>query len=127
MPHASPDAFLIQTYTCKNGHRERIWNSRDGVTPFVVTCRCGAEARHVSMRDDVYALEHVPAAGERIFADPTDDDRRALAERRFQELKGTRYERAESEHEAFIEVLMRDLRRNPAPKLVTVGEVKADA
>lgn len=50
------EAFCLMTYLCKGcGHREVIWNSRDGVTPFAATCpSCGgatlasvtAKARH---------------------------------------------------------------------------------
>lgn len=33
------EAFCIMTYRCKDcGFEERIWNSRDGVTPFGLAC-----------------------------------------------------------------------------------------
>ena len=33
------EAFCLMTYRCKDcGFEERIWNSRDGVTPFGLAC-----------------------------------------------------------------------------------------
>lgn len=37
-----------------NQEREVVWNSRDGVTPFVITLRSGKSARHVSWLLDTF-------------------------------------------------------------------------
>lgn len=50
---------------------ELIWNSRDGVTPFVVFSRDGNESRHVDWRSDQIVPDHVPSVGDRIFIDLT--------------------------------------------------------
>jgi len=33
--HRHAEAFKLMIYACSCGHRETIWNSRDGVTPAV--------------------------------------------------------------------------------------------
>lgn len=74
------EAFCLMTYACKYGHRETIWNSRDGVTPFIVTCaRCGAEANHVDWGKDVCDPLYQPKPGERFFVSMTPHDAEHLA------------------------------------------------
>ncbi len=73
------EAFCLMTYEDEvNGRTERLWNSRDGVTPFVITSRWGNSARHVG-RDD-YQPGHVPNVGDRVFVDLTPERARVLAE-----------------------------------------------
>jgi hypothetical protein len=48
---------------------EVIWNSRDGVTPFVITLRSGKVARHVSWEKDVRDPDFKPPLGSRVFVD----------------------------------------------------------
>lgn len=50
---------------------ETLWNSRDGVTPFVVFSRGGTEMTHVNWRRDWRDPGHVPEVGDRIFVDAT--------------------------------------------------------
>lgn len=65
--------------------REVIWNSRDGVTPFCITAMDGVtELQHVRWFEDVYAPDHVPQLGERMFVDITVDRARAAARRNAQ-------------------------------------------
>ena len=94
--HVHGEAFMLMQYECSPsdtsrfggpapkpacGHREVIWNSRDGVTPFTVDCRgCGGYASHVRWADDVYAPNHQPGIGERMFVDLNAE--RALEKRR---------------------------------------------
>jgi hypothetical protein len=66
------EAFMLMTYRADDGTEEEvIWNSRDGVTPFVITLRSGKQATHVSWREDRRVPGYQPAAGERIFVDLT--------------------------------------------------------
>lgn len=44
--HAHPEAFCVMQYFDDDGNVEFIWNSRDGVTPFVIISRQGLEAMH---------------------------------------------------------------------------------
>lgn len=70
-PHVHGEAFMVMTYRADDGETERVWNSRDGVTPFCITLRSGKEATHVNWSQDVYCPSHADhmAAGERYFAD----------------------------------------------------------
>lgn len=53
------EAFCVMTYRCKDcGFEERIWNSRDGVTPFGLGCpNCGG---HNHMHDDWHLDQYSP-------------------------------------------------------------------
>lgn len=77
------EAFALMQYECEKCHNiEVIWNSRDGVTPFIVDCRerdCDGSAQHARWNEDVYAPDHVPALGTRMFVDLTPERRKALA------------------------------------------------
>jgi hypothetical protein len=65
------EAFALMTYQAEDGEREVIWNSRDGVTPFVIMLRSGKEARHVNWSADRRVLDYDPQPGERVFTDLT--------------------------------------------------------
>lgn len=56
--HNHAEAFCLMWYQCKDcGAKERIWNSRDGVTPFGMRCpSCGrADYYHTYFGSDLYA------------------------------------------------------------------------
>lgn len=66
------EGFHLMTYQCRNGHEETIWNSRNGITPFIVGCqRCKQDSQHIYWNRDVYAPDHKPKKGDRIFIDLT--------------------------------------------------------
>lgn len=55
------EAFCLMWYACDCGHRERFWNSRDGITPFGTSCpSCGGVMNHVQWPLDTLAPDHVP-------------------------------------------------------------------
>jgi hypothetical protein len=70
-------------YACECGHRERIWNSRDGVTAFGFQCPSCKEPKlkHVNWNLDQYAPGHVPAPGQRVWIDLTRDRALEIARR----------------------------------------------
>jgi hypothetical protein len=75
------EGFNLMLYRCGAGHREVIWNSRDGITPFIVDCRvdgCEESAQHVDWHLDRRAPLHVPEVGSRIFVDLTIERAREL-------------------------------------------------
>lgn len=80
-----PEAFRIMLYKSKDGEVvESIWNSRDGVTPFLVGVRDDQDRRmmqHVQWGGDPLALWHVPNIGDRIFVDRTEELSLAEAKR----------------------------------------------
>lgn len=51
------------------GEIEFLWNSRDGVTPFVIESLNGNSARHVNWQMDRCIPDFVPDPGMRIFVD----------------------------------------------------------
>lgn len=81
---AHAEAFNLMWYTCKYcDHTEQYWNSRDGVTPFGTSCpSCGRpELYHDFSRRDMFAPNHKPHPGQRIWRDMTEADARKIAER----------------------------------------------
>lgn len=82
---------MLMNYACECGHREIIWNSRDGVTPFCATCpSCGrATLRHVDWGSDTYAPNHKPHRYQRFWRDGTPDEAEAIMRRRIETMKDT--------------------------------------
>jgi len=85
MNYQHAEAFALMAYQCeKCGRRERIWNSRDGVTPFITSCPreggCGGSMQHVDWQNDRRVVGYEPQEGERFFRDGTDEEaRRSVA------------------------------------------------
>lgn len=71
--HVHGEAFMLMWYACKAcGHRERIWNSRDGVTPFGCCCpSCGDIMRHIDWQRDEFAPQHKLLPGQHFWRDGT--------------------------------------------------------
>lgn len=84
--HAHNEAFKLMTYACVCGHRETIWNSRDGVTPFGMECQsCGGMyLRHIDWKSDVYAPDHQLHKDQRFWRDGTPDEAEAIMRRRIE-------------------------------------------
>lgn len=79
------EAFCLMWYGCEAcRHRERTWNSRDGVTPFCTLCpSCGKPSlRHIDWGLDEYAPDHKPTIGQRIWVSMTKERACAIADRR---------------------------------------------
>lgn len=103
MKHA--EAFKIMTYTCKScSFPERIWNSRDGVTPFAVGCLyCGEDALHSEWKRDEFRPDYDPQVGDRYFRDGIPEEARAIMRSRLERGRGTPYEIPEKDWPAFID------------------------
>jgi hypothetical protein len=64
------EAFCLMQYRDQiTGEIETLWNSRDGVTPFIIRSRKGNEAQHVNWRNDQCMPNFIPRPGMRIFVD----------------------------------------------------------
>lgn len=75
------EAYCLMKYATSDGKEvEWIWNSRDGVTPFVVRSKSGREMTHVQWMYDVRIKGYIPLEGERVFVDATHDLLRPRAE-----------------------------------------------
>lgn len=88
--HRHGEAFMLMTYVCRNCvHREVIWNSRDGVTPFGMSCpSCGQpDLLHSNWSGDVYAPDHKLHRGQRFWRDGTPDEAEAIMRRRIERMK----------------------------------------
>lgn len=80
-----PEAFALMWYACTCGHRERFWNSRDGVTPFggILCSSCGeGDLRHVDWSADTCKPDHKLVVGQRFFRAGTAIDAVRIIERR---------------------------------------------
>lgn len=66
-----PEAFCLMEYHCQAcGNIEIVWNSRDGVTPFIIDCpKCDGEAQHDNWNKDKRSPFHNLQPGQRYFVD----------------------------------------------------------
>jgi hypothetical protein len=124
---AHREAFCLMLYENEEtGRLEWLWNSRDGVTPFVISdAEGGGEMKHVDWFRDVRALFHVPSVGSRIFVDMTEARARALAarnaERWFEEDGATARERYGSAEELAKKLASSYLEPKGAPDVLIVN------
>lgn len=87
--HVHGEAYKLMTYACPCGHRETIWNSRDGVTPFGMQCSsCGGnDCKHVDWQRDVYAPDHKLFPDQRFWRDGTPEEAEAIMRRRISSMR----------------------------------------
>lgn len=87
--HTHGEAFMLMWYRCEIcGHTERIWNSRDGVTPFGVGCpSCGRIMQHHNWQYDKYRPNHKLHRGQRFFRDGTPDEAEAIMRQRIESMR----------------------------------------
>jgi hypothetical protein len=113
------EAFCLMAYRADDGtEEETIWNSRDGVTPFVITLRSGKTATHVDWHRDRRVPDYQPRPGERIFVDLTEDKAREYARRNRRHYLRQGYDGVPS-----IAALARDyLHDGQAPDLIEVTD-----
>ena len=82
--HNFKESFMRMKYASKDGSRvEWIWNSRDGITPFIVFTedddKGGVELSHVDWHLDQYRPGYTPEPGERVFVTLTEEAARPKA------------------------------------------------
>jgi len=87
--HKHGEAFMLQWYHCSNcSHKERIWNSRDGITPFACGCpSCGEDMSHIEMYLDEYAPNHKLRIGQKFWRDGTPDEAQKIIESRIENFR----------------------------------------
>jgi hypothetical protein len=124
------EAFCLMRYECKDGKTvEWIWNSRDGVTPFIVMAKDGkTQMVHVNWQGDECRPDHVLQPGDRYFGSGTREMAEREAKRRLDSCIGTEYElkgqeRAEMEAR-LVESMVADL---GSPWLLTHEAEPSDA
>lgn len=68
--HDHGEAFCHMLYISDDGRQmEWLWNSRDGVTPFVISSETGKPMSHSYFGEDRYDPDYNPQPGDRIFVD----------------------------------------------------------
>lgn len=84
MAHTYNEAFMLMKYRAEDGSEEEIlWNSRDGITPYVIPTRDGKKMMtHVDWNNDHYAPNHKPSPGDRVFVRLTEERAREIAKKR---------------------------------------------
>lgn len=116
------EAFCLMQYKCEAcGLTEMLYNSRDGVTPFIIRCvRCGGEAQHVNWKQDFRILNL------RVFINMTEERAREIAEARLSHsacgveppAKGT------PEYDKLVNSIAADIYRDgTTPDIVLLSEV----
>lgn len=70
------EAFCLMWYACEScPHVERIWNSRNGVTPFGCGCpSCGGTMLHTEWYKDDPQPNYKPRSGQAFWRDGTMDE-----------------------------------------------------
>lgn len=131
--HRHREAFCLMWYACEQcGARERIWNSRDGVTPFGMGCpHCGADGlrgmKHVDWNLDEYAPNHTPPPGQRIWVSMTYEQAEAYTDRRLDAILASR-DLDHSEIEEYRLAIFNSIYHDgEAPDLTIAGYVRSDA
>ena len=119
-----PEAFCHMRYATDDGsHGETIWNSRDGVTPFMIHSKDGREMHHVDWPLDCREIHYQPKPGERIFVDCTRELVLHLAEQRVEDYwENPDYPLCEAfaSKENAVDMFLQDWLRPGAPALVEV-------
>lgn len=115
------EAFAIMQYAPKDAGIKSvfIWNSRDGVTPFVVYID-GIEFHHVNWQQDRYSPNYRPMAGDLIFRDCTEDEAKLFAERRIEQFKETKfYPKTQEDRTKALDEMIADNLTHPVLAKVT--------
>lgn len=76
------EAFCLMRYRCQKCQSiELLWNSRDGVTPFIIGSACcsGEQSQHINFHQDI-PHKLLPAAANRVFIDTTMDKAKEYAQ-----------------------------------------------
>lgn len=117
--YAHGEAFCLMVYRCQRcGVIEVLWNSRDGVTPFGISCRTeacntagdfGSPMLHDLWKQDTCLPEFKPWPGMRIFRDLRPDEMRAVMQRRMERAVGTPYEVPRGDWPAYVEAAVGDM------------------
>jgi len=67
------EGFCHMEYSSECGKKISIWNSRDGVTPFICFIE-GVEYKHSNWNNDKQNASYIPRVGDYLFVDSTLED-----------------------------------------------------
>jgi len=134
MTYNHGEAFNLMKYQCESCKRvETLWNSRDGVTPFVIDClKCKGMASHVNWGTDVhdenFGYQFIVGCfpSMRVFVDMTKDRAVEFATRRLLNFEGSEYPPPPRDSAEWRELLARvaeDFYHDgQAPEIITGAE-----
>jgi hypothetical protein len=83
------EAYCLMWYKCTSCHHtERIWNARDGVTPFCTTCpSCGQlDLEHHAFQHDQCVPDYKLNLYQRFWRDGTNEEAIAILSRRWEQM-----------------------------------------
>ena len=102
-----PEAFCLMQYQCERCQlSEILWNSRDGVTPFVIGCRvCSGQMKHENWQSDRQVVDYAPFPGQRVFITMPESLRLPLARFRIILAEGTPYAVPKEQQDEFAREL----------------------
>ena len=96
MDYQHKEAYCLMFYQCDKCYSiERFWNSRDGVTPFVVLARCPqcrGDMQHIDFYADEQAPDHRPYRGQGVFTDMPEALKRTYAHLRVLSFRAEGYD-----------------------------------
>lgn len=100
------EAFCLMWYKCEScPHCERIWNSRDGVTPFGTSCPSCSGSMYHMMRGMVHAPQHKLRHGQKFWRTMTEKDLDSLRTKgHFRDMDDARWRKF---HQAQLEEIAR--------------------
>jgi hypothetical protein len=123
MTYNHTEAFCLMKYRSDDGTEEEIiWNSRDGVTPFVIILKSGKSASHVEWNNDRCVPNHVPFPGSRVFVDLTRERALEIAKENLARWKDDSVMVHYGPYPPAEKLAVEYLDRHGAPDLVTVKE-----
>ena len=118
MTYNHSEAFCLMKYRSDDGTEEEIiWNSRDGVTPFVLSLRSGKTAQHVDWHEDRCVPDYQPKPGERIFIDLTSEKAEEYAKRNVK-----RWRRQGAQGVPSVREMARSYMKDGAPDIKEITE-----
>ena len=121
------EAFCLMRYGSDDGTEiEVLWNSRDGVTPFMIGSRLTeGMLRHIDWREDKCRPDFTPHKGMRIFVNATKELVTPKLNEYVQEIWNHKEYPAkdhwDSKQECFDALLLDWLHNGEAPWIVVVG------
>ena len=103
------EAYCLMIYRCENcGHIERIWNSRDGVTPFGTACpSCAGNVMYHLFGSDQCMPEHKLNKFQKFWRDGLPHEAERILRRRHALVQKTKY-RIDKSEDCFVEDVLKD-------------------
>jgi hypothetical protein len=129
-PYKHKEAFALMYYENKETKTGfMVWNSRDGVTPFIVF-EGSKEYQHThwgmdKIPNQAYVESHLIKDGQRIFRDTTEAEAVDRAARRVRSFNGTEFEVevGSDRYNDLITSLTQDFLQDPHMEIIRAGSI----